>query len=369
MDPKPLAISLPSAEPGRPSGAILSVIIICHNEWPDIHRLLGTLVRTPEVASGIADVVVVDNDSQGPIPSELLEPTPGVRLVARTENGGFAAGVNSGWHAAEGRWLLLLNPDVVVPDTLLEAVLARIQHFEAEAAQAPGIVGFGLHNPDGSRQPSVGSFPSLPRTLWEQLIPRSRRKYRADWRTRAGRVPWATGACMLVNTRLLAAVGGMDEDFFLYYEEVALCRAAHRLGWHVEFDPSVAVTHLRPLQKRTLSPGMRVVTRHSKLLYFHKHLSHWQFLGLSWIISLEATIFGQWSSLTQQTEQVRAWRTIREMVRGFRAGVVLKGGDVRMLAEAVTRPPAPSRIGSARMRRGARSTPLLQRRKDGPARR
>ena len=71
---------------------------------------------------------------------------------------------------------------------------------------------------------------------------------------------------------MLDELGGMDEDFFLYYEEVALCRSARRRGWRVEYDPTVEVVHLRPLQNRPVSPKMRVITRHSKLLYFRKHL-------------------------------------------------------------------------------------------------
>jgi GT2 family glycosyltransferase len=169
---------------------------------------------------------------------------------------------------------------------------------------------------------------------------------------------------MLVNTRLLAVLNGMDEDFFLYYEEVALCRSASRAGWRVEFDPGVAVTHLRPLQNRALSPKMRVITRHSKLLYFRKHLPHWQFLGLSWIITLEALILGLRSRWAGQTEEMCSWSAIDEIARAFRAGIAPRGREVRMLAEAVTRPvttpavgsrPVPSAIGSARMRRGART--------------
>jgi len=342
----------------------VTVVIVNYNSWPDVLRLVGALGRAEEVATGLAEVVLVDNASEGPIPAELQIPIPGVHLVARDENDGFAAGVNAGWRAGRGRWLLVLNPDIIVAKGWLGAVVARIQRLEAEAAAAPGVVGFALRNPDGSRQPSVGSFPSLPRTLWEQLIPRSRRKYQADWRTRAGAVPWVTGACMLVNTQLLVLLDGMDEDFFLYYEEVALCRSASRAGWRVEFDPSVAVTHLRPLQNRALSPKMRVITRHSKLLYFCKHLPHWQFLGLSWIISLEALILGRRSRWIGRVEDARSWRTIHEVARAFRAGVAPRGRDVRILAEAVTRPAAtsgvesrrpPSAIGSARKRPGTRT--------------
>jgi GT2 family glycosyltransferase len=168
---------------------------------------------------------------------------------------------------------------------------------------------------------------------------------------------------MLVNTELLARLGGMDEDFFLYYEEVALCRSAHAAGWRVLFDPSVAATHLHPLQNRALSPKMRVITRHSKLLYFQKHLPRWQFLGLSWIVTFEALIFGYRSRWMERIDESRSWRTIREVARAFRAGQAPRGCAVRRLAETVTRPvpaagvatrPAPSGIGSARMRRGVR---------------
>jgi N-acetylglucosaminyl-diphospho-decaprenol L-rhamnosyltransferase len=360
----------------------LTVVIVNYHGWPDVHRLVATLAATTEVVGGDAEVVVVDNASPGPIPPEVraVLTATGVRLLVRADNGGFAAGVNAGWRAARGPWLLVLNPDVVVSDSWLGEVVARVRQFEADPGSAPGVVGFGLCNADGSRQPSVGAFPSLPRTLWEQLIPRSRRKYQADWRTRPGPVPWVTGACMLVNSRLCAELGGMDEDFFLYYEEVAFCRAARCRDWRVEFDPSVMVTHLRPLQNRTLSPKMRVITRHSKLLYFRKHLPPWQFHGLSWIVTLEATILGLRSRLAGRTEDARSWQTIRALARAFRTGDVLRGRDVLRLAESVTRPKAPLQSkkrpeppgsgngnGPARKRRGARNPRLLRERKDGPA--
>jgi GT2 family glycosyltransferase len=315
----------------------VSAVIVNYNAWPDVVRLVLSLAGTPEVAGGTAEVVLVDNASQGPTPPELVNPAPGVQLAACATNAGFAAGVNAGWSLARGRWLLVLNPDIVVPEGFLAAVIARVLLFEANPSRAPGVVGFGLRNPDGSRQPSVGAFPSLPRTLWEQLIPRSRRKYQADWRTRPGPVPWVTGACMLVNTQLLTALGGMDDDFFLYYEEVALCRSALALGKRVEFDPSLCVTHLRPLQNRTLSPKMRVITRHSKLLYFRKHLPHWQFILLSWLITIEAQIHGQQARCKDQSEEMRSWRTIQELAVAFRAGKAPHGRAVQALAEAVTR--------------------------------
>jgi GT2 family glycosyltransferase len=314
----------------------LTVIIVNYNAWPDVLRLASELEDEPEFSSGDIQITVVDNASQGPIPEQLaLFPPAGLRFVARQSNGGFAAGVNTSWHLAKSPWLLLLNPDVEMTSGLAGRVLDRIDKYERRPAGPPGIVGFGLSNPDGSPQGSVGVFPSLARTIREQFIPRSRRKYQAGWRIRSGPVDWVTGACMLINSQMMAELGGMDEDFFLYHEEVALCRRAHDQGWTVEYDGSLKVVHRHPLQNREVSPKMRVITRHSKLLYFRKHLPWWQFQGLYAIVVAEASVRGFWGRLTGRREQVRAWGTIRAMARQVRVGAVLRGSDVLRMAEAV----------------------------------
>jgi len=322
----------------------LTVIIVNHDGWPDVLRLAASLADQPEFTRGQCQIVVVDNASRGPVPEALSAFRPGLRLIARPENGGFAAGVNAGWHLARSPWLLVLNPDVEVVRGFLAQVFERLQRYDTAPNGPPGIVGFGLRNPDRSPQGSVGVFPNLARTIWEQFIPRSRRKYQAGWRIRSGPVDWVTGACMLVNSAMIAAVGGMDEDFFLYYEEVAFSRAAQQRGWRVEYDASVTVVHRHPLQNRTISPKMRVITRHSKLLYFLKHLPRWQFLSLVGIVNVEAAIRGVWSRLLGRPDEVRAWRTIGEVARGLRSGAGPRGSEVLALAEsaaALGRPPAP----------------------------
>jgi GT2 family glycosyltransferase len=162
---------------------------------------------------------------------------------------------------------------------------------------------------------------------------------------------------VLVDGRLLDALGGLDEDFFLYYEEVALCRSARRAGWRVEYDPTVEVVHLRPLQNRALSPRLRMITRHSKLLYFQKHLPRWQFFGLCMVVHLEARVLGAWSLVRRRREDVRAWRAIARVVQALRAGTRVTGRDVLAYADEIpgarpeslrgpsTRRSEPSRLG------------------------
>ncbi|WP_435010145.1 glycosyltransferase family 2 protein [Tundrisphaera lichenicola] len=359
-----------SSDSPRP---VLSVVIVNYRSWPDVLRLVESL----DIIKGRSEVIVVDNASPEPIPEELLSPRDGVRVVVRSENGGFSAGVNEGWRLARGRWLLILNPDIEPGSRFLEQVERRINALRDR--DRTGIIGFALQNPDGSRQPSVGVFPGLVRTAWEQLIPRDRRKYQPDWRLRPGPVDWVTGACLLVDSRLLDELGGMDEDFFLYHEEVALCRSAWDRGWAVHYDPSVAVVHLRPLQNRAISPKMRVITRHSKLLYFRKHLPTWQFAALCSIVQTEARIRGMISRLRGKSAQVRSWKSVVRVARLLRSGGELRGRAVLDLAEEaenptdeIEGPPGPGippilRVVSNAQPRRPHGLRRLQPRKDGPA--
>jgi GT2 family glycosyltransferase len=316
----------------------LTIVIVNYNSWPDIVRLASSLQQEPEFPSGAFEVVVVDNASHGPVPQQFSPPLPrGLRLLLRPENGGFAAGVNAGWRLARSPWLLVLNPDVDVERGWIDQVFKRIDFYERRPAGPPGLVGFGLRNPDGSPQGSVGVFPSLGRTIREQFIPRSRRKYQADWRIRRGPVDWVTGACMLIHAGMIAELRGMDEDFFLYHEEVAFSRSAQHRGWLVEFDPAVEVVHRHPLQNRPISPKMRVIIRHSKLLYFRKHLPRWQFLAMSWIMTAEARGRGLLAACRGCVPERLAWRAIREITARMRSGELVRGNEVHRLATQTER--------------------------------
>jgi GT2 family glycosyltransferase len=312
---------------------VVSVVVVNYNAWNDAARLALGLAGTPDVAAGRCEVIVVDNASEDAPPAELLESRAGVDLVLRAENDGFAAGVNAGWRAARGRWLLVLNPDIVADPDVLSRILLRIRHFESRPEGPPAIVGFHLRNEDGSPQPSVGHEPNLVRSLRGLFLPRPRRKYQSGSAVRAGAVPWVTGACLLIEAGLLQRLAGMDEDFFLYYEEVALCRSARLLGRSVEYDPSVEVTHLRPLQNRKVSPKLRVITRHSKLLYYRKHRPQHEFTSLARIVGVEARVRGLWSWLGGRDEQAAAWGTIGRMARSMRRGATIRGREVLVMAE------------------------------------
>ena len=316
----------------------LSIVVVNYRSWPDAARLVAELVDSPSLASGNSELIVVDNDSGDPVPVTLIAPRAGLRLILLDENDGFSAGVNVGSRASSGRWILVVNPDVVAGPGLIDRTMRRIEAYESRAGGAPGVVGFELRNPDGSRQPSIGVFPGLARTLREQLIPRTRRKYQPEWKVRPGPVDWATGACLLLNRRMLDELGGMDEDFFLYHEEVALCHSATLRGWGVEFDPEVAVVHLHPLQNRPISPKMRPVIRHGKLLYFRKHRPAWEFAALALAVRAEAGIRGALARARGRSRESRSWKAVDRVATLLASGVELGGRAVRVLADSVDDP-------------------------------
>jgi GT2 family glycosyltransferase len=104
-----------------------------------------------------------------------------------------------------------------------------------------------------------------------------------------------TGCCLLISRACFLDLGGMDERFFLYYEDVDLCRRARAKGWSVWFEPSLHAVHHNPLHDRAVPHHLRLVTRHSLLTYSARHWPGWQFHVLAGIVRLEAFVRRWWA--------------------------------------------------------------------------
>lgn len=301
----------------------LSVIVVNYDTWPKVVMQVEALARTPEMAEGVAEVIVVDNDSPSVRPSHRPSGR-GITWVDRNENGGFAAGVNEGWRRSRGGWILLLNPDVVIGEDLVGQVLVLLDEIDKSRkvpdGEPVGILGIALTNPDGSRQPSVGAFPSVGRGLLEVFLPRSRRRYQIVSPRKFSRVDWVTGAFFLVRAEVMSQLGGFDEDYFLYFEETDFCLRARRVGWGTYFDPSLSVCHENPLQNRPVSPKMRLLTRHSRLLYFRKNTSRYQYHVMMTMVRFEAELRCLLCRFGVNPRELKVWMAVRDLVREFRRG-------------------------------------------------
>ncbi len=164
--------------------------------------------------------------------------------IMRVANNGFAAGNNRGIAAGSAPFVLLLNPDATLGPGALEALLAT-----AEAWPQAAIVGALIRGPAGGVQSgSFGRFPSLPAVaglhLW-RLAQRLRRNTQLSPKAprRTAPVDWVTGAAMLVRRAAITEVGGLDEGFFLYYEDIDWCRRMRAGGWEILLEPAAKVVH------------------------------------------------------------------------------------------------------------------------------
>ncbi|HEY3613969.1 MAG TPA: glycosyltransferase [Gaiellales bacterium] len=225
----------------------VSVVIVSYESRALLARCLAALAAD---AGGAAsrETIVVDQASSDGTADWLADEHPGVRVVALAENAGFGAGNNRGAALAQGRWLLLLNSDAFVRPGAIDE-LVRF----AEARPEIGAVGPRLLWPDGRLQRSCRRFPTVFRLATEylylrKLAPRSRILngfYCGEFaHDEPRRVDWVTGACVLVRRELYERLGGFDEAFFLYSEEVdLLCRAAEA-GAEAWYDPAAEVVHV-----------------------------------------------------------------------------------------------------------------------------
>jgi N-acetylglucosaminyl-diphospho-decaprenol L-rhamnosyltransferase len=330
--PRSLTATPTSVSPRRrsaPPVPTVSVVIVNFCQWRNTTRLIGQLRRSIAMRTGAANVVVVDNHSPFHSVVRKLEKLRGVSIRRFSRNLGFARGVNRGVSdpirsnqrrirpgsspEPASDWVLLLNPDVTVEDGFLDDVTTFVEKLAA-ADPAAGVVGFRLRNRDGSPQASSGPFPTLARTLAGMFRPRSRRKCTHRSESTRQPVDWVTGGCLLVRRDCFRQLGGLDESFFLYYEDVDFCRRAAAAGWGVWFDPSLEVTHHWPLHLRRVPAPLRLMTRHALLTYARKHWSVWRARMMSAVVWAEAVARQGWAMARADWDASRCYAHLRRLV-------------------------------------------------------
>ena len=218
----------------------VSVLVVNYNGG----ALLGACLRSITAHADVPlEVVVVDNGSSDGS-EQQAEELPFVRLVRNDRNAGFGGGNNLAARHATGRYFLLLNADAELQSGLRDAV-ARM-----DADEKLGALGGRLHYPDGRPQPSAGYAHGPLRLVlsWTGLPgagPLFRRVYtEAAFYERPRRpIAWASGALLLVRADAWETVGGFDEGFFMYVEDVDLGRRLRAAGFELAYVPELAALH------------------------------------------------------------------------------------------------------------------------------
>ncbi len=227
--------------------------------------LPGFLTSLRAATAASYDVVLADNGSTDGAP-EAAE-GPGVTLLRTGGNLGYGRAANAGAAGADADWLVVANPDVVWAAGSLDELLAAAARWPAA-----GCLGPAIRTPDGQLYPSARAFPSLGRGIghavfgwWWPGNPWTR-SYRAEvGRPVEGPTGWLSGSCMLLRRSAFEAIGGFDPSYFMYCEDMDLCRRLGEAGWQNVYVPSAVVTHSGGHATSRVAAAM--VAEHHRALY------------------------------------------------------------------------------------------------------
>lgn len=220
------------------------------------------------------EMILVDSFSADGTPEMVAKLFPWVKLIACQENVGFPKGNNIGIGQATGKYILLLNPDTVV----LENALASMCDYLDKHADV-GVVGSQLLNSDGTVQSSRRRFPTLVTALFEStwLQPFAPQTVLNHYfaldvpDAETADVDWVMGASLMTRRSIVEQVGGLDEAYFMYSEELDWCRRIKSAGWRVVYFPKAKIVHHLGKSSEQAVTHRHINFNRAKLRYFRKY--------------------------------------------------------------------------------------------------
>ena len=264
----------------------LSIIIVSYNtrdlllqciesaiESLDEARAMGEFSTSARAISRGYEIIVVDNASSDSSAPAVRKYFPEVRLIANEFNRGFSAANNQALAISQGRYLLFLNPDMLVRHMAIAELMLFLNRYPRV-----GMVTGSLREPDGSLQHSAFHFP----TLWMALLDYFPVSYRLLNSALNGRYPYKAyrrpfeidhplGACMMVRREVIERVGGFSEDFFLYCEEIDWAMRIKQDGWRIFCQPEAVFVHYGGQSTRQEPDNTFLYLWRSRLILFKKH--------------------------------------------------------------------------------------------------
>lgn len=252
----------------------IAIVIVTYNVRHEVDACLASLAADPTASR--SEIVVVDNASTDGTPEAVRARWPRVRVIDAGGNLGFARGNNVGIRATATQYVLLLNPDTVVPPGAITTLAQALTAHPEAAAVAPRLV-----DGDGITELSFGWSISPVGELKQKVVGALYQRRVAPvvrwverWSRRAGPREWVSGACVLLRRTDLDAVGLLDERFFMYTEDVDLCVSLRARGRSILFLPTAEVLHLRG-RSAGRNPRTERLRRLSQLAYYEKHHPGW----------------------------------------------------------------------------------------------
>lgn len=253
----------------------MRVVVVTYFSGDSLAAFLDSLAGA---TTAPVEVVVADNGSTDGAP-EAAAGRPGVSVLANGTNLGYGRAANAGAHGAEAEWIVVANPDVIWDPGSLDVLLAAGGRWPRAGALGPAI-----RTPDGALYPTGREFPSLGRGTGHALLgwiwptnPWTRAYRRERGAPVEGTTGWLSGSCLLVRRAAFEQVGGFDPAYFMYAEDVDLCRRLMLAGWERVLVPSSVVTHIGAHATRLHSTRMLAEHHRSLLRYLSR-----QYAGPRW---------------------------------------------------------------------------------------
>ncbi|AMM21716.1 N-acetylglucosaminyl-diphospho-decaprenol L-rhamnosyltransferase [Frondihabitans sp. PAMC 28766] len=260
--------------------ASVGVVTITYSPGDTLEQFIRSFETEQSAGS---DIVVVDNGSTDGAPERAAEQHSGVRLIHAPGNVGYGSAANIGVRSLDPgvEWVLVCNPDTQVTpgavDHLVEA---------AKAHPRAGVLGPRILEPDQTVYPSARSLPSIRTGIGHAVLsgvwptnPWTKRYQQRDVSSSDEAVPvgWLSGAFLLIRREAFDAVGGFDDAFFMYFEDVDLGRRMHLAGWQNVFVPTATVVHIGGASTESVAGAM--VLAHHRSAYRYIAKTH---PGLQW---------------------------------------------------------------------------------------
>jgi GT2 family glycosyltransferase len=252
------------------TAAEVAAVVVSHNTRPDLLRCLASLRDRVTMR---LETVVVDNASSDQSADAVAREFPDVQLVRSPENLGFSCANNCGLAATRAPLVLVLNSDAEVRPGAVEAMAALLA-----ARPDVGIVGPRTVGSEGQVQVSFGPALTLLSEMRQRRLVRGVREGRPEAlrqveaaSRRESEPDWVSASCLLARRAALDAVGGFDEAFFLYEEDVDLCVRVRAAGFKIVFTPAAEVVHHLGRSMETSPERARLEYRRSHLHYYRKH--------------------------------------------------------------------------------------------------
>lgn len=253
----------------------VSIVIVNWNTRDILRGCLKSIYE--QTVKSKIEVIVIDNASGDGSVDMLKSEFPHVVSIENSENRGYAAGVNQGIAVAKGRYVLVLNSDTIICNNAIEKTM-RYADRHPEAA----VIGCQVLEDSDKIQMTCFRFPSLTNLFLSAFglakVFKYNRVLGREWmlwwdRKSERQVDVVSGSCMLVRWEAIEQVGGMDEDYFLYYEETDWCYRFAKAGWEMRFWPGVKIIHCHGGRNSSKQEAVKMFVQMQKscLTFFRKH--------------------------------------------------------------------------------------------------